>query len=368
MQNARILVVDDEKSNIDLLVHTLMPDYQTLVAKSGPEALQKAFDLPLDIILLDIMMPGMNGFEVLQRLKEEETTREIPVIFLTAMSNYEDESFGIKLGAADYIKKPFNPEVVKVRIQNQLEICRAREELKEQNRLLQENMQLREQIEAITRHDLKAPLNAVIGLPELIFMDGENLTPDQVENVQMIKESGYKMLNMINRSLDMYKMEKGSYEFTPQAVDLTRVLENLIREYAPVGDKKKIALAMEYPEDIGQDDKICAYAEELLCYSLLSNLLNNAIEAGIPGETILLDLSGQENEVCVCIRNRQPIPEEIRESFFDKHVTRGKSSGTGLGTYSAWLMTWNMNGRIEFASSQEQGTSVCVFLPRSTKY
>lgn len=137
----KLLIVDDEPLNINVLVELFKADYRLAVAKNGLQALQRARDeQPPDLILLDIMMPDMNGYEVLRILKEEPETRDIPVIFVTALHEVGDETQGLELGAADYITKPISAPIVKVRVRNHLELRRARQELKDQNTLLEQKV------------------------------------------------------------------------------------------------------------------------------------------------------------------------------------------------------------------------------------
>jgi len=129
LSNSMVLVVDDTEANIDILVETLGDDYDIVVAMDGESALESIeSDLP-DLILLDIMMPGMDGYEVCSRLKADKKTRDIPVVFITALSRDEDEAKGLALGAVDYISKPFNPELVKSRVRNHLELKDHRDHL-----------------------------------------------------------------------------------------------------------------------------------------------------------------------------------------------------------------------------------------------
>jgi diguanylate cyclase (GGDEF)-like protein len=128
-----ILVVDDMASNIEIMDGVLNQDYEILFATSGPEALEIALEQLPDMILLDIIMPGMDGYEVCHHLKGEERTRDIPVIFVTAMDHEEDESKGLNAGVVDYITKPIRPSIVKARVHNQLELKRYRDWLKSQS-------------------------------------------------------------------------------------------------------------------------------------------------------------------------------------------------------------------------------------------
>ena len=154
-----ILIVDDVPTNIHILGDTLAAEYKLHIAMSGPEALQLAMQCRPDLILLDIMMPGMDGFEVFRRLRRMEALAEVPVIFVTALEGPADESIGLQLGAADYITKPFNPELVKLRVRNHLELARQRALLKEQrDRLELQNEGLKSALERIKRLEGVIPI------------------------------------------------------------------------------------------------------------------------------------------------------------------------------------------------------------------
>lgn len=141
MERASVLIVDDERYNINLLADILKSDYRILVAKNGEEALEVAMsdDMP-DMILLDIMMPGMDGYEVCRRLKADMKTRDIPVIFVTAMTEMEDEAKGLDIGAIDYIVKPVSLPIVKARVRNHILLKQAGDRLKQINEELREAM------------------------------------------------------------------------------------------------------------------------------------------------------------------------------------------------------------------------------------
>jgi PAS domain S-box-containing protein len=149
-----ILIVDDVPTNIHILGDTLAADYRLHVAMNGPDALRLAEQYLPDLVLLDIMMPGMDGFEVFRRLRAIEGLAEVPIIFVTALEGAADESAGLKLGAADYITKPYNPELVRLRVKNHLELCRQRDLLKEQrNRLVEQADQLAGQKEQLEQRN-----------------------------------------------------------------------------------------------------------------------------------------------------------------------------------------------------------------------
>ncbi|MEO5346473.1 MAG: two-component system response regulator [Magnetococcus sp. YQC-9] len=140
---ARIFVVDDTETNIDILLETLGDTYEVSVALDGPTALEDIPDREPDLILLDVMMPGMDGYEVCRRLKQDPRTQKIPLIFVTAKQETEDETYGLELGAVDYITKPFSPAVVLARVRTHLQLARARRELAQANEVLEERVRQR---------------------------------------------------------------------------------------------------------------------------------------------------------------------------------------------------------------------------------
>jgi len=147
-EKSRILIVDDEKLNIEILSIILQSEYTVLMARNGPAAIEMAGKYLPDIILLDIIMPDMNGFEVLAAIKSSEKTRHIPVIIITGLNSVEDEERGLYLGAADFIHKPFSAGVVQSRVRNQMQLVNQTRELEK----------LREELAAAVKRDDAASL------------------------------------------------------------------------------------------------------------------------------------------------------------------------------------------------------------------
>ncbi len=363
VQRPRILIVDDMAENLAILLDALKDDFAVVAARNGPKALHLAMAAQApDLILLDIVMPEMDGYEVCTRLKQLEVTRDIPVIFLTSLEEKESESHGLALGAVDFIRKPIHPITLLLRVKLHLELLHSRRRLEEQNRQLVESARLQEDIEHIMRHDLKSPLNAIISLPEILLEECD-FTASQREFVGMIIESGYTMLEMINRSLDLLKMERGTYEFCPEPVDILSVVRRVLREVAPRITSKNLQVTLQLnnrPPQTGQT--IMVMAESLFCYSMFSNLLKNAVEASPRNERITVGFEAGE-EVTISIDNSGEVPENIRSHFFDKFVTSGKSSGTGLGTYSARLIALTQKGTIVLDTTVVGRTCIRVTIP-----
>jgi two-component system, sensor histidine kinase and response regulator len=359
ISDCNILVVDDTESYIDQIVGTLDKSFDISVATNGQTAIEYIRENPPDLILLDILMPEMDGYEVCKILKSDEKTKDIPIIFLTAMSQEMDEAKGLALGAVDYVIKPFNPEIVKARIKNQLLLKLQRDELAKQNEILIENARLKEDIEAITRHDLKAPLNGILGFPDLV-LSGAELSDKHRGFLESTIECGKKMLNMINMSLDLYKMEQGTYEVIVNSIDIIPIIKDVIEENDRYIKRKKLDVKfLINTEELSNEIEFNVMGEELLFYSMFSNLFKNAIEASANGDQVLIRLT-QNKEKRIEIKNAQPVPEGIKENFFNKYVTAGKKAGTGLGTYSARLITETLGGTIHMDSSENSGTKITL--------
>ncbi len=352
---ASVLVVDDVATNIDVIAGVLSDIYEIKIATNGEKALQIAQSTPPpDLILLDIMMPGMDGMEVCRQLKLDRVTEGIPVIFLTAMSDANDVAAGLELGAVDYITKPANPTILKARVNTHLQLKKSRDKMKDQIDTLVENAQLREDVERMTRHDLKNPLAAIINRSSTL-LDDLRIGMEQKEEIKEIQDSSYEMLSMINRSLDLYKMETGTYQFKPEPVDLVAVTQSVVKESRINANEWGVSIFFDAPQAC-----ICE-GEELLCYSMLSNLVRNAVEAS-PKKGEVKVVMQCEGGVSVSIHNQGAIPPEIREKVFEKYVTAGKTGGTGIGAYSAKLMIQTQGGSIDVETSDQEGTTFTVRL------
>ncbi len=356
-----ILAVDDTEADLDVLVEALSDDYEVMVAMDGQAALHAVVETSPDLILLDVMMPAMDGYEVCRRLKADPATAAIPVIFVTAMNDVADETKGFELGAVDYISKPISPPIVLARLGTHLALRQAYLDLAFHHEELKKFSRLRDEVERMSRHDLKTPLTAVINVPDLLLGELE-LSPDQREMLQVLKQSGFRMLQIINSSLDLYKMETGRYQFCPIPVDLAPLLDQIFKELGELMLAKSITvrtLLEGKPLAPGQGFRVAG--EETVLYTMLANLIKNAVEASPTGEFITVHLAGGD-QVVIKIHNLGAVPAELRGRFFDKFATAGKRGGTGLGTYTAKLIAQTLGGSIGFTTSEELGTTLAIRL------
>jgi two-component system sensor histidine kinase/response regulator len=359
-----VLIVDDSPENISVLGEVLKPYYRRLVATSGEKALQLIENgRKPDLILLDIMMPGIDGYETCRRLKDNEDTKNIPVIFVSAKSEESDEAMGFTLGAVDYITKPIKPLRLLARIKTHLKQEKMRRQLRAQNKELLATQRLRDDIEHISRHDIKNPLAIVIGGPGFILMDDSNLTEVQIQQLKNIEASGYRILEMVDRSLDLLKLEQGTYQFQPGRVDIGKTLKAISRDLFHDFENNSVRFDVAFDDGSENNPKeFVIFGEELLTYSLLVNLVRNALEASPDERVVTVNVKEVEDTIAITVHNDGEIPESIKDTFFDKYVTCGKIKGTGIGTYSASLQTKMQKGQISFTTSQASGTTLKVAL------
>jgi len=218
---------------------------------------------------------------------------------------------------------------------------------------------LRDDMERMAQHDLKTPLGAVVGLPGEIRRMGE-LSAMQDGMLTTIEEAGENMLNLINRSLDLFKMESGSYVLNKSAVDVLQMVESIKNETRAVVREKGVSVGVETPA--GEDRSFLVTVEEPLFRSMLSNLIVNAFQASPVGGAVTISLTHGEN-VTISIRNNGEVPKGVREVFFDKYASSTEGGGSGLGTYSARLIARTHGGDIAVDTSIPGETSVRMTLP-----
>jgi len=217
---------------------------------------------------------------------------------------------------------------------------------------------IKEDVERIMKHDLKTPLNGIIGIPQILAYD-DNLTEEQRELVKTIENAGMRMLRMIDNSLDLFKMETGTYDYAPKPVDALVLIDQLGQQYRSIMSAKNLSMCVLVDGNTATPvmSFIVGSAEGIL-YTLLGNLISNAVEASPEGSQIVVKLENNEPKI-IEIHNRGVVPQAIREDFFGKYKTHGKTFGTGLGTYSAKIIADTMGYGIQMKTSDDDGTT-CV--------
>ncbi|MCC2632324.1 MAG: hybrid sensor histidine kinase/response regulator [Ramlibacter sp.] len=233
-------------------------------------------------------------------------------------------------------------------------------QLEAQNTALREAFRLREEVERIARHDLKTPMASIASVPRLL-RERRKLDPPEEELLGMVERAAQRMLSMVNLSLDLFRMEEGTYRLRARAVDLGAIVQTVAGELQAHARSKQLRLVLDLPAE-----PVHAQGEELLCYSTLANLVKNALEASPDGGEVRVTLrrssDGDGDAVALDIHNAGQVAPELRDRFFEKYATHGKADGTGLGAYSARLMARVQRGSLRMRSDA-QGTTLSLRLP-----
>jgi two-component system sensor histidine kinase/response regulator len=370
-EKSTVLVVDDTPANLQLLYELLKGEFEVRTASNGQKALDICqSDTPPDLVLLDIMMPGMDGFEVAKRLREHPSSETIPVIFVTAKSDQESRLKGLGLGAVDFVAKPVDPEVLLPRVRNFMRYVSLHKQLQSSCDAMMDSARLREDVEQITRHDLRGPLANVVSMAQLLA-GNPALNPPELELANLIAESALQVLDMINFSSELFKIESGRFELKAKPVPLGELLQRIVRTTGGTYASKEINLTLEVSEN---DIKTRALGDPTFCHSIFQNLIKNACEAAPKGTPVTVALTfdnnsdnSTNNSAQVTISNNGAMPAPMRERFFEKFATSGKTGGSGLGAYSAKLLTEAQGGRIAMSTSdQENRTTLTVTLPKAS--
>ncbi len=385
---SNILVVDDTKLNLDILVDTLKDYYTLSVATSGKRALSQALQSPPDLVLLDVMMPGMDGYEVCRKLKKHERTRDIPVLFITALSDSQAVVKGFTCGAVDYISKPIDPAEVRARIFTHLTLLKTRRELErrtreldESNRRLQELDDIKSSFLSSVAHELRTPLTSILGFAKLVSRDfsrffyplaGTNATLQKKssriqDNLNVISLEGKRLSRMINDVLDLTKIESGRIQWRNQVFSLHETAHMALSAVQGLSTRNPhMKLRLDLPET-----PISIFADPDRILQVIINLLHNAVKFTKKGH-ISLKAVMYDDWVRVSVEDTGAgFPPEEAERIFNKFhqvivqdtLPADKPKGTGLGLAICKQIVEYYGGRIWASSHPGQGTTVTFELP-----
>ena len=359
-----ILVVDDTPDNLFLLSNMFKDEYRVRAATNGETTLAICqSDNPPDLVLLDVMMPSMNGFEVAKRMRDHSVSEHIPIIFVTAMSNNDARTKGFELGAIDFVAKPINPDVLKPRVRNFMHYVELNKQLQADFDSMQELARLREDVKIITRYDVKTPLAEVIKLIQSL-VDDSSLNATQLGKLRSVEEMSLQALHMINLSAELFKIETGVFQLDAQPVDIDSILRQLVGITRKAYAAKHLTVTVSVDIAAASEKTPEVLGDATLCYSLFNNLLENACEVAPEKSSILISIVNK-NPMQITIQSKGVVPEDVREGFFDKFVARENATDTRMGLYSARLLTEAQNGKIALRVSEEKNlTMVLVSLPR----
>ncbi len=371
----RLLVVDDDQGNRDVLTQRLKKQgYSVATAENGHQALEMLQAEAYDLVLLDIMMPEMDGYEVLRRLKANHELKNVPVIMVSALSELDSVVRCIELGAEDYLTKPFNAVLLKARLGACLEKKRGRDrEMKlfdqlQQNYLrLQELEKLRDDLTNMIIHDLRTPLTSVIAAIQTLDVVGP-VNEGQREIIEIAGSGSEALLNTINSLLDVDKFESGEMSVDYSLLSPTEIITSAIGQVASLANEKGITLVPEISPGLPWLN-----ADENKLQRVLVNLLGNALKFTPPGGSVTLKVSGSDDNQAIrfCVQDTgEGIPPEEFGRIFEKFGQvdsrkGGRSMSTGLGLTFCKFAVEAHGGHIVVESVLGHGSSFSFTIPLS---
>ena len=365
----RVLIVDDEIANVELLARRLEAiGCQTQVASSGERAIALARSEQPDLILLDVMMPGIDGWQTCRRLKSQPETADIPVIFVTAKDRYEDLSKGFEVGGVDYLTKPFEPIELAARVRSAIFTKRLQDELRKTAGDLKRMEQSRKELIGMLGHDIRNLANSVVAFMQLVRMGQLKPGRSEFDELLRLSESNIsELLRMVNALLDVYKMEEGKLEAMPQAIALSLLGERSMAQVAPEALAKGIRLESGLPQDVN------VFVDDGLIVRVLTNLLANAVKHTPSGGTVSVESARDrmlESSIVIRVRDTGPgINADDAPHIFDRfYQGAGRSrGGTGLGLAFCKLAVELHGGTINVVNPGESGAIIQFTLPAADR-
>lgn len=368
-----ILIVDDTPANLRLLSHVLSKNgYAYLEASDGEKALELAEKHHPDLILLDIMMPGMDGFEVVKQLKANEALAEIPIIFLSSLAETDDKIQGFKHGGVDYITKPFQKEETLARIKTHLQIRFLQKQLNERIRILRDREielsrlnQKKDDLVRMVSHDIKNPLTGIIGLVKLM-RDSDKISPEEQKQMfSVIEESGNNLLVLVREMLD-----RESKKTEPQALEYSEcMLAELLERVISMNKAKAVVKNINLNYTITPSN-LHLNADQNKLEIVLNNLVSNALKFTPSAGTVSVEAHSREEDVFFkVIDTGIGIPEKMQSDIFvnpekSSRDGTGGETGTGLGLDIVQLYVELHKGKVWIESKLDKGTTFFISIPK----
>ncbi len=372
---ARILIVDDSDANLKLMTYELeKAGFEVATARSGREAIARIHSRRPDCVLLDVLMPEMDGFETCRRLKAEPELASIPVLMWTSLDSTDDIVRGLEAGAQDYVTKPFVSEVLHARIRAVLRAKEDRDALIESNRRLDEAqrsakqaLNVRNEFLSHVSHELRTPLSTLHQFLSIV-LDGlaGQINGEQHEYLEICLRNAKQLRSMIGDLMDVTRLQNGKLRVAPRPLDLGQLIHEVVRGQEAEAEAKDVALGCRVdalPEVL---------ADELRVRQVLANLIDNAIKFTPEGGRIDVGASRDPESpdfVCISVRDTGcGVAEEARRRIFNYMQQEGDDDwrsrkGLGIGLYICRELVTRQRGRIWVESESGKGSSFCFTLP-----
>lgn len=362
----RILIVDDDRLNVRILTGILKPEgYDLRAAHSGEEALGVYEEFKPDLVLLDVIMPGINGFETCRTLKARHGGLLAPVVFITAKSESDDVVEGLAAGGVDYLPKPFKPREALARLRTHLQNRLLTEQQRQLVAQLSTANAAKNKLLGMVAHDLRNPLASIRGLADFLA-DGTvgPLSPDQLDLVKTIQETSQSMLSMVNELLDLSVIESGELKIHPEPCLIAALVKKSVYLNNINAAKKGSRIELT-----PLDPALCLDLDADKVRQVVDNLLSNAIKFSPPGSAVAVSAATGEAYFTLAVRDRGPgIPEDEHHKLFQDFgqtsvkPTAGEKS-TGLGLAICKRIMEAHGGGITAENAPDGGAVFTITLP-----
>ena len=365
--NYKVLIVDDIEENLQVVGNILSEkEVAILLAKNGKQAIKVAQRKLPDLILLDINMPEMNGYQACEMIKNNEKTKDIPIIFLSALSEKDDIVKGFSIGGVDYISKPFNKTELLARVFTHLELKKAKDQLKNQNKELKELNATKDKFFSIIAHDLRSPFSSMIGFSKLLNKNFDKYDQEkQKKFINMIDNGIQNTYKLLDNLLLWARSQKGKIEFNPKEINLYS-LSDETHELLNQSIENKL---IQFTNQINPN--ISVHADNEMLSIIIRNLISNAIKfTPKEGEIIINAKENNQDFVEVSVKDTGVgIPKEVKSKIFDiseNTSTQGteNETGTGLGLILCKEFVEKHGGKIWVESEEEKGSEFIFTLPQ----
>ncbi|MBR6605215.1 MAG: hybrid sensor histidine kinase/response regulator [Prevotella sp.] len=361
----KILVVDDVVSNVLLLKILLTNEgFQIITANNGEECIETAKTEKPDLILLDVMMPGISGFDTAVILKKEAETQEIPIIFLTALNNPSELVHGFQVGANDFLTKPFNKEELVMRVMHQVQLVAAKRIIVRQNEELKRTISNRDKMYSVIAHDLRSPMASIRMVLNLVVsaISPDVIGPEMFELLDKANKESEETHDLLDNLLKWTKSQTGRINVVYQDFDINEVIPGVVEIFSMIAFTKKITL--EYKPNC---DKLVVRADNDMLKTVVRNFLSNAVKFSPENSTIEI-ITGIEGEFAkISIRDHGVgiAPERLGELFHKGETTYGTSGeeGSGLGLRLCADFARKNGGDVAVESVLGEGSTFSVLVP-----
>jgi two-component system, sensor histidine kinase and response regulator len=366
-KNTSILIVDDNNKNLQLLGSILnQKEYKIAVATNGFNALKLASKIKPDLILLDVMMPEMDGFETCSKLKSDKELAHIPVIFLTAKTSTEDIVKGFTVGGIDYLTKPFNKEELLIRVKTQLELKVSREIIEEQKNKLELLNATKDKLFSVISHDLRSPLSNIKMILQLLARKGPGTSFEEFrEYLDMLRKATDETYSLLENLLSWSKSQRGALQIQAQKIKLSDLVNQAISLMLELAEEKKIDMDNKvHPE-------ILVFADLNMISTVIRNLVSNAIKFTPENGAVIIDAKDKEAFVEVCIADtgigmsEENLKKIFREEEYFSTFGTNNEKGSGLGLNLCKEFVIQNKGEIFVESEEGKGSTFSFTLPKA---